>query len=627
MIDNRTLTEKIQQLEAENGELKDRVEELSDFIENGALPLHWVDSSGIITWANQAELNTLGYRADEYIGHSITKFHADKAVIEDILSRLLNNETLTNYPARLLCKDGTIKYVLINSNVLHKGGEFVHTRCFTRDVTAIVEEQFKRNELLQEYELSEARLKMAIEATNLGIWEWNKKNNQVFWSAESKKILGLQEEDLTLAGVDRFLNAIASEDRARVERELDLAMADGSEHRYDVTYRIRRVDNQELRWIRCQGLVEFDSYDRAKSITGTMLDVTDAKQADIKRAELAAIIDSSYDAVVGKSLEGIISSWNNSAQRMFGFEASEMIGESILKIYPEDLLQEKSIFMERVKAGERVEQYETKLLTKDGRLLDVSLTLSPIHDSEGNFIGVSKIARDITEKKREEQRKNDFVSMVSHELKTPLSTIMTYAQLLSKRAADEPKDFVLQAATKIDHQAKKMKALIKDFLELAKMDDGKTSLHTETFNLNTLITEVLADISPLTRRYTVELHMPEAVNLRADREKIGQVLINLISNATKYAPDSEKIKVGFTKSEGKVTIFVQDFGIGISETDQKRLFERFYRVDNPPGYHVAGFGIGLYIVSEILNDHGSRIQVESTLGKGSLFYFELNTEN
>lgn len=623
MIDTRTLSEKIEQLEAEKMALQARVEELSDFIENGSLPLHWVDSSGIITWANQAELNTLGYSAEEYIGHSIRKFHADQDVIDDILRRLLNNETLTNYPARLLCKDGAIKYVLINSNVLQKGGEFVHTRCFTRDVTAIVEEQFKRSELLQEFELSEARLKMAIEATNLGIWEWDKKKDEVFWSAECKKILGVSSGNLAAISIDQFLSCIVAEDRERVEQELTRAMADGSEYKYDVTYRIHRLHDNELRWVRCQGLVDFDSRERAKSITGTMLDVTEAKQADIRQAELAAIIDSSYDAVVGKSLDGIVSSWNNSARRMFGFEEHEMVGQSILKIYPEELLQEKSYFMERVKEGERVEQYETQLLTKRGDLLDVSLTLSPIKDSEGNFIGVSKIARDITEKKQSEQRKNDFVAMVSHELRTPLTTILTYAQLLTKKTDTASQHFVLQAASKIDQQAKKMTALINDFLELAKMDNGKIRLHTESFSLSALIDEVLGDLKPLTPRFTFELHRPEAVVLRADRGKIGQVLINLVSNAIKYSPEGGKIIIGYEKVEGQVKVYVKDYGIGISLADQKRLFERFYRVDSPLGYKIAGFGIGLYLVSEILRYHDSRIHVEIKPGEGSLFYFVL----
>lgn len=129
------LKNRLESSEKKREELEARVELLSDFVENASIPLHWVNGSGIIIWANQAELDSLGYTKDEYVGKHISNFHADKSVIEDILSRLINKETLKNYPARLLCKNGNVKPVLINSNVLWKNDKFVHTRCFTRELS------------------------------------------------------------------------------------------------------------------------------------------------------------------------------------------------------------------------------------------------------------------------------------------------------------------------------------------------------------------------------------------------------------------------------------------------------------------------------------------------------------
>jgi PAS domain S-box-containing protein len=139
-------------------ELENTVQELSDFLENGSLPLHWVDGNGKITWANKAELESLGYSKDEYIGHHINEFHADREVIDDILKRLHNKETLNNFPARMKCRDGSIKDVLINSNVLWKDDKFVHTRCFTRDITSIKIEQEKRKALVKELEKKNGEL-------------------------------------------------------------------------------------------------------------------------------------------------------------------------------------------------------------------------------------------------------------------------------------------------------------------------------------------------------------------------------------------------------------------------------------------------------------------------------------
>jgi two-component system, OmpR family, sensor histidine kinase VicK len=138
--------------EQDNRDIQDEVEDLRDFIENAPMPLHWVNGSGIIIWVNRAELDFLGYSKDEFINKHISKFHADKNVIEDILSRLINKETLLNYPARMVCKNGEIKDVLINSNVYWKDGQFIHTRCFTRDITEQRKGEREKEALIKELE-------------------------------------------------------------------------------------------------------------------------------------------------------------------------------------------------------------------------------------------------------------------------------------------------------------------------------------------------------------------------------------------------------------------------------------------------------------------------------------------
>lgn len=481
------LLKKVVQYEKEKTELESRVEELNDFIENASMPLHWVDGNGIILWANKAELDSLGFTKEEYIGFPISRFHADQNVIQDILTRLTNNETLHNYPARLKCKDGSVRHVLINSNVLWKDGEFIHTRCFTRDITDLV---------------------------------------------------------------------IAEE----------------------------------------------------------------------KGAKLAAIIESTDDAIISKTLEGIITSWNDSAERTFGYTADEMIGQSILELIPEDRKEEERQILLRLRNGERVEHFETKRVTKFGKLIDVSLTISPVKDAQGNIIGLSKIARDITEKKQEEQRKEDFVSMVSHELKTPLTSITAYVQLLMAKAKKEGDNFSINALTRTEIQTKKMISMIQDFLSLARMEEGKMHMNEVVFELHPLMEEIAGDAQFLSSNHTLELIDCNEITLSGDKDKIGIVLINLISNAVKYSPDGGRITIGCEKYDKKVKVYVTDEGVGISAADQKRLFERFYRVRDQEVKNIAGFGIGLYLVSEILIYHNSKIEVESTEGVGSTFHFTLDTQ-
>jgi two-component system sensor histidine kinase VicK len=619
------LQEQLARCEEENKELKTRLEEFSDFLENAAVPLHWVDSNGIIIWANQAELDTLGFAREEYIGLPVSTFHVDQEVIKDILERLTGNETLHNYPAKLRCKDGSIRHVLISSNVLRKDGKFVHSRCFTRDITSIIQEEERKSELLYNLEESQARLKMAIRATGLGTWEWKPVSGELYWSDECKLIYGLPLD--RPVNFEAFADHIHPEDRERVQQAIQKSIGSGSNGSYDIVYRILRFDDQSTRWIRVQGKVNFNNNGQAQRFIGTVVDITDLKEGEEKSAKLAAIIDSTDDAIVSKTLEGIITSWNNSAERTFGYTAEEMIGQSVLKLIPADRQEEEPRILSRLRKGERVEHFETKRVRKDGSSLDVSLTISPVKDELGNIIGLSKIARDITEKKQEEQRKNDFVAMVSHELKTPLTSIISYLQVLMTKSKKEGNEFVVNALARAETQAKKMRTMIQDFLNLARLEEGKITINKERFELHPLLEEISGDAQFLTSKHTISMQDCDQIFVSADRDKIGHVLMNLLSNAIKYSPAGGKVTLGCLAGKEKVKIYVRDEGVGISQADQQRLFERFYRVNNDKLKSISGFGIGLFLASEILRDHNSKIEVESTEGLGSTFYFSLDLQN
>lgn len=354
------------------------------------------------------------------------------------------------------------------------------------------------------------------------------------------------------------------------------------------------------------------------------LDITDIKRAEERSAKLAAIIESSDDAIISKTLESVITSWNNSAERMFGYTADEIIGETIYKLIPPDRKDEEPQIISRLKNGERVQHFETKRLTKNNNLIDVSVTISPIRNKLGKITGVSKIVRDITEKKLEEQRKNDFVAMVSHELKTPLTTINSYVQLLLAKAKSDNENFRINALTRTHVQAKKMTSMIDDFLSVARLEEGTVPLNMGSFNFHELAEEVAGDLQFLTSKHSIELSDCRDVEIYADRDKIGQVLNNLLSNAIKYSPDGGSITIKCTKGAKKATISVTDQGVGIQPEDQKRLFERFYRANNDKLQMVSGFGIGLYLVSEVLRFHNSKIQLKSKENVGSTFSFSLD---
>jgi two-component system sensor histidine kinase VicK len=479
--------------------------------------------------------------------------------------------------------------------------------------------QYERKE--KELERSEARLRMAMESTGLGTWDFNPLTSDLTWSDECKKIYGLASDKTV--NFETFADHIYPEDKEHVEQEIQRSMDPTGGGNYDIIYRIIRFDNNDVRWIRAQGKVYLNKQGQTDRFIGTVIDITDIKHAEEKSAKLAAIIESSDDAIISKTLDGIITSWNNSAGRIFGYTADEIIGQPILKLIPLNRQDEEPQIISRLKSGERVDHFETKRVTKTGALLDISLTISPVKDSQGNIIGVSKIARDITEKKQEEQRKNDFIAMVSHELKTPLTSMKAYLQVLLAIAKKDGNEFRINALTRADIQAKKMTTMIQDFLSLARLEEGKIPLNKTLFDLHSLIEETAGDAKFLTSIHMIQIDDCEEITLNADRDKIGQVLLNLLSNAIKYSPKGGAITIGCEKQADTVKIYVRDEGVGIDPEDQKRLFERFYRAKNETLKTISGFGIGLYLVSEILRYHNTKIEVQSTEGIGSVFYFSL----
>jgi PAS domain S-box-containing protein len=615
------ISENLASLEKENNDLRIRVAELSDFIENGSVPLHWVNEKGIIVWANQAELDLLGYKKEEYIGYPISDFHQDTEVIEEILTRLIGKETIQDFPARLKCKNGSLKYVVISSNVLFKEGKFIHSRCFTKDVTPLVEEEKRKNKLMTLLEESEERLRLAIEATDLGTWDWDFEENRLYISEQTKKMLGLHLDQLNYQHV---LNLLHPDDQTEVSLIIKDLNESISNNHFDFTCRILKCDQKNTVWIRVQGSTYMGKTNKMRRIIGSVLDITELKNSETKNAELAAIVNSSNDAIVSKTLDGIVTSWNAAAEQLFGFNANEIIGQPILKLIPEDLKSEEDHILKQLRAGESLKHFETIRRSKNGQLLDVSLTISPIKNSKGQIFGISKIARDISEKKQEERRKNDFISMVSHELKTPLTSILLFTQILQKKYNDSKDELGKQMSTKIETQSKKMIAMIRDFLSLARIEENQLQINKEPIGLLSLFEEVREEAQLMISKHNIKFACTEPTAIFADRDKIAQVFNNLISNAIKYSPAGGTITIGCEKQHGKVKMFVSDQGIGIAKDDQKKLFNRFYRVENDEIAHISGFGIGLYIVSEILRYHDSVIQVESEKGYGTTFYFSLD---
>lgn len=230
---------------------------------------------------------------------------------------------------------------------------------------------------------------------------------------------------------------------------------------------------------------------------------------------------------------------------------------------------------------------------------------------------------DITESKSDEIRKNDFIAMASHELKTPLTSLKAYIQLLEIKLASSKDAIVVTALGKALNQVNKMAALIHGFLDLSRIEPGKLQLKKQPFDINQLVAECIADSRTISATHHLKFNCSEQIQVNADRQKISQVLNNFISNAIKYSPKGSSVTIQCTVADGCAEISVKDEGIGIKPKDQEKVFQRFYRADNDDMRHVAGFGIGLYLSSEIIQRHKGKIWVKSEEDKGSTFYFSL----
>lgn len=635
--------------------------ELADFFDSAMVGLHWVGPEGVILRANQAELNLLGYSADEYVGRHIAEFHADQHVIEDILRRLRAGEQVRDFEARMRCKDGSIKHVLIDSSVLWQDGRFVHTRCFTRDVT---------------------------------------------------------------------------------ERKL----------------------------------------------------------AEEIHQRLAAIVESSDDAILSMDLDGTITSWNRAAERLYGYAAEEIVGRCFSVLMPPDHLDDFPTIRERLRRGERIQHYETVRVTKDGRRLDVSLTISPLRNAHGQIIGASKIAHDITARKRAaaalakqterlrllweaasvlltaddpdamlrgllakigphlgvdtyfnyvvndngdalrlascegipvetartitrlefgeavcgtvalhhqpivatqiqrsddpkvqlvksfglrayacnpllvgdrllgtlsfasrvkdefdpdevafmetlchyvtvayerlrllnelkeaDHRKDEFLATLAHELRNPLAPVRNAVQVLRLKGPDEPE--LRWGRDVIERQIEHLTRLIDDLMDLSRISRNKLELRKQRIELAEVIKGAVESSRPSMEQSGHELTVtlpPQPIYLNGDMVRLAQVFLNLLTNAAKYTERGGRIWLTAEQDGSDVEIRVRDTGVGIPPEKLPRLFEMFFQVDRTLERSQGGLGIGLSLVRRLVELHGGRVEARSEgVGKGSEFIVHL----
>ena len=352
-------------------------------------------------------------------------------------------------------------------------------------------------------------------------------------------------------------------------------------------------------------------------IVAAFEDLTARKQAVAAQAQLAAIINASDDAILSKSTDLTITSWNRGAERLYGYKGEEVIGRPISVIIPPHRAGEERIILAKVLGGEKVDHYETERMTKDGNIVPVSLTVSAMATPDGEVIGLAAIARDITERKQADEYRAQFIANAAHELRTPIAALSGFAALLVERRDNLSRDQKTELLEGMKRQGERARVLINNLLDLSQLERGSLSLTLEPTSVNECLERAL-ETTGIELGKNVEVQLDREFTVTADASRLEQVLVNLVTNAFRYG--GQNVLISGREEADTVIVSVCDDGAGVPDELVPTLFEPFSRGAQT---FSGGSGLGLAIVERILNAFGGGIAYKPAEPTGACFELRL----
>jgi PAS domain S-box-containing protein len=494
--------------------------------------------------------------------------------------------------------DGSIRSIIITVN----------------NVTEKVEARLK-------VEDAEERLRLAVDAAELGTFEVDIKTDKLIYSPRFAEIMGYDlsaQLDHTQVG-----DQVHIDDKGIVKTAFERALENG--HYF---YEVRIVTPGEtVKWIRTQGELFYDEEHQPARLIGTVTDITAEVQykAELEESEkkFRLLAESLPQFIWTSDKNGTLNYFNESLYRYSGITNNDTNNDHWLDIiHPEEIEENKRAWTESIQSGKDF-AVEHRFRRSDGEYRWQLSRAVPQRDSTGKIQMWVGSSTDIHEIKKQEAERDFFISTASHELKTPITSAKAYVQLLMSMYTGQKDPFLENALATVDRQIAKMTNLISGMLDISKIKSGMFFLHKNDFNIDSLIAEVIDEIKHVNPKYPISFSKGADINFHGDRERIGQVISNLLTNAIKYSPDVTDINVTSETHHKEIRVSVQDFGIGINKADQEKIFNRFYRVEGTSEKTFPGFGIGLFICQDIIQRHKGKIGVISEPGKGSTFYFML----
>jgi PAS domain S-box-containing protein len=507
-------------------------------------------------------------------------------------------------------------------------------------LTSWVDKRFAAQTLeLQEEKLqrSEAYLAEAQRLTHTGSWAWRVAGGDALHlSEEWYRIYGFDPENGPPA-FEECRQRTHPEDRAKWQGAIDRAIAEKSD--YEVEFRILLPDGS-VKHIHTVGHPVLNASGDLVEFVGSSTDITERKRAEEATRLLAAIVESSHDAIVSKSLNGVITSWNKGAERLFGYTAEEAVGQNITLIIPPERRDEERTIIEQLTRGERVDHFETVRMRKDGSLLDVSLTISPMKDASGRAVGASKLARDITERKRAEEAlrqaqadlahasrlttMGEFTASLAHEVKQPIAAAVTDANTCVRWITRDEPDLkeAREAAWRIVKDAERAAEIINRVRLLFK----KGTPQRELVDVNEVAQEMIVLVGDEASRHSISVRTELAEDLPhviVDRVQLQQVLMNLIVNGVDAMHDVDGPRDLIIKSQpaenNELLLSVSDTGVGLPRHQADQIFNAFFTTKT------HGTGMGLRISRSIIESHGGRLWAADNSPRGASFCFTLPT--
>jgi PAS domain S-box-containing protein len=468
---------------------------------------------------------------------------------------------------------------------------------------------------------SEARLKLATQVAKLGVFVWHTAEDRTSWENDLMyEIFGRKPEDGPIDGAVFLSKVVHPEYRETFERAMESTLRKGEPFEFEGMI---CLPDKTFRWIEAKGQLQALTEGPAGQILGTVRDITQIKRDEETLREssrllhkLGAIVESSEDVILSKDLNGIVTSWNAAATRAFGYSAEEMIGSSILKLIPEHLHSDEKRIIESVRAGQRVEHFETVRLTKDGRSLDVSLTVSPVKDENGRVIGASKILRDISGRKRLEQSllqaekiaaTGRMAATIAHEINNPLEAVTNLLYLLRPMITDLDGINYLSSAEdelgRVSHIAKQTLGYYRE------------NASASTTSLTEILLHAIAIYEPRCSAAGIEIKKSFASSRQVvlRRGEMMQVISNLIANSIHAMPAGGVIAISVEDTREPVdgiVLMIEDDGTGIAAPDLPKVFDAFFTTRS-----TVGTGIGLFVAKDFIEGHGGRIGIESRNGE------------